>query len=167
LAGILKVTAVQGAQRYGGTYGSGDEVAVFEVDSWPGLVVINLTIGGRDVRAEVSRKAGIELGNLDFQVYPFNVWDSVAKQHQFVGVVQDKAALVDAGTPACTTWMDGIVQVVGGRMVFELDSNGLATTVEVPGVAGGLNRVAEETETWSVVVRFPRICIPQAWLKDI
>ncbi|KAB5530483.1 beta-lactamase/transpeptidase-like protein [Coniochaeta sp. 2T2.1] len=145
LAGILKIAAVQFAGRYAGTYnatdGEGEGTAVFGIDTWPGLVVRNLTMaGGRDVRAEVAKAAGVELGSLDWRVYPTNVWSKDGKRHQFVGVVQDRGALVDAGTPTCTTWLDGVVQGVGGRVVFELDDSGKAVRVEVDGVQGSWDR---------------------------
>jgi hypothetical protein len=142
LSGIVKLAAVQGARRYSGSYAGGgaDSLAVFSVDTWPGLVVENLTVAGRDVRADVAKEAGIEVGSLDFRVYPTNIWDSGRVTHQFVGVAQDRDALVDAGTPTCTTWIDGIVQGTGGRVVFGLDEKGMASTVEVSGLEGSLAR---------------------------
>ncbi|KAJ9157006.1 Beta-lactamase/transpeptidase-like protein [Coniochaeta hoffmannii] len=140
LSGILKVAALQSAGRYSGAYSGPDGLAVFGADAWPGLVVENITVGGRDVRAEVAKDAGIEIGNLDYRVYPTNIWDVGAKRHQFVGVVQDKDALVDAGTPTCITWMNGIVQGAGGRVVFGLDDEGMASSVEVAGLGGSLNK---------------------------
>ncbi|KAB5580929.1 beta-lactamase/transpeptidase-like protein [Coniochaeta sp. 2T2.1] len=142
LAGILRIAAVQFAGRYAGSYNStteeeGKGKAVLGIDTWPGLVVRNLTMaGGRDVRAEVAKAAGVELGSLDWRVYPTNVWSKDGKRHQFVGVVQDRGALVDAGTPTCTTWLDGVVQGVGGRVVFEFDDSGKVMRVKVDGVQG-------------------------------
>ncbi|OIW35475.1 beta-lactamase/transpeptidase-like protein [Coniochaeta ligniaria NRRL 30616] len=150
LGGIVEAAAGQGAGRYAGRYdggkaADGGEVtaAVFGVDAWPGLVVQNMTVGGRDVRQEVAEGAGIELGGLDWRVYPTNVWDGDGRRHQFVGVVQDRGALVDAGTPTCTTWLDGVLQGVGGRVVFELDGQGKAVAVEVPGLGVSLKREGE------------------------
>ncbi|KAH8910589.1 beta-lactamase/transpeptidase-like protein [Coniochaeta sp. PMI_546] len=143
LGGIVEIAALQGARRYGGRYSGADGEAVFGVDAWPGLVVVNMTVGGRDVRRDAAEGAGIGLGSLDFRVYPTNVWDKGGKRHQFVGVVQDREALVDAGTPTCVTWMDGMVGGVGGRLSFELDAQGKAIAVEVPEMGVTLKREGE------------------------
>lgn len=140
---LLGVAAREVAGEYAGEYagvfggkGSGNGTMETAVElkaakDGPGLVIAKMVVKGRDVRAETARKAGIEIGNLDWRVYPAI---KTKEAHQFVAVVQDVSAPVDAGTPTCITWMTvgelgaGVVE----RVVFGLDGTGRAVSVEIP-----------------------------------
>ena len=144
LAKMQGLAAAEAEERYAGVYGGGGEdvaMAVFNVsDNGPGLVVEQLVVGGRDVRAEIAAAAGIMLENLDFRVYPTNVVKGGL--HQFVAVFQDMSAPVDMGTPTCITWMtvDALGPTLGDRFVFELDGKGIATRVLIPATGVSLTR---------------------------
>ncbi|KAK1756535.1 beta-lactamase/transpeptidase-like protein [Echria macrotheca] len=136
LADIFGLAARGAMARFGGSF-SGvannmNTSVEFEISAdGPGLVVSNMVIDGKDVRAEMANQAGIETKNLDFRVYPAI---EAAGKYQFVAVYQDKNAPVDAGTPTCITWMT-VGQLGGGavdRVVFELDKDGVATGVSIP-----------------------------------
>lgn len=136
---LLGVAAREVAGEYAGVFGGkGSENGTTETavelkaaKDGPGLVIAKMVVKGRDVRAETARKAGIEIGNLDWRVYPAI---KTKEAHQFVAVVQDVSAPVDAGTPTCITWMTvgelgaGVVE----RVVFGLDGTGSAVSVEIP-----------------------------------
>jgi hypothetical protein len=127
--------------------GGGNVVEVKVSRDGPGFVVARLRLGGRDVRAETAAANGIALEDLDFRVYPsarFDGGKGKGELHQFVAVVQDMSAPVDAGTPTCVTWMTaGSLGAEGvNRFVFELDGKGIAVgvTVAARGVSYKLTR---------------------------
>jgi len=146
LGDIFTLAAKDAAARFGkvfkGRNNNGNDKAEFKIArDGPGLVVSDLVVAGVDIRAEVAAAAGIALENLDFRVYPsIEVKKGPAAGeavglYQFVAVYQDMSAPVDAGTPTCITWMT--VGEFGSsavdRVVFELDSMGVASGVRIPG----------------------------------
>lgn len=141
--GHLQQTAAQEtALRFGGSYRDGnDSVAVLNTtDNGPGLAVQKLRINGVDLRARTASKLGMQTADLDFRLYPTNVEEH--SRHQFVAVFQDQSALIDAGTPTCITWQDvGAVAGVEYRFVFELIENGMAGSLQIPGLGASLTRV--------------------------
>ncbi|KAK3312322.1 beta-lactamase/transpeptidase-like protein [Apodospora peruviana] len=156
LGNLLGLAAKQAGSQFPGTFVSGDggkDVAVIEVpeDGYPGFVVSRLVVNGKDVRAAAAQAAGIEkVEDLDFRVYATNVVADLkgkggkGKKQQFVAVLQDKSALVDAGTPTCISWMmaDGPGAAVPSRFVFELDGKGVAVKVSIPHMGVSFGRKA-------------------------
>ncbi|KAK3375795.1 beta-lactamase/transpeptidase-like protein [Lasiosphaeria ovina] len=154
LGGLFALAAAQAGAQFAGVYsspsssssssssasspgsGNGSDVAEFALArDGPGLLVARLQLGGRDVRADVAAAAGIALENLDWRAYPAG-GSADGTRHRFVAVVQDRSALVDAGTPTCVTWMAaGDEGGLAGahRFVFLLDGQGRAGGVSVPG----------------------------------
>lgn len=141
LASLQGLAAKQTAARYAGRYGAGNgsTLVVGTSKSGPGLEVTTLEVGGVDVKAQTASKMGIKRGDLDYRLYPTNVRDG--GRHQFVAVLQDKAAPVDMGTPTCITWQEvGAVEAAPLRFVFELGEGGVATAVRLPEGDVGLSK---------------------------
>ncbi|KAK3360504.1 beta-lactamase/transpeptidase-like protein [Lasiosphaeria hispida] len=138
LGDLVVLAAKEAVGRYAGVYGaSGDVVEFKAARDGPGLAVAQLVVGGKDVRGEMAKAAGMRVENLDWKVYPAMKYKGKGKgeTHQFVAVVQDMSALVDAGTPTCITWMTvGANLGPGGvdRVLFELDGKGVAASVKIP-----------------------------------
>lgn len=133
---LFRVAAKETAARYVGAFASpsGGSIVLGLTDgSSPGLEVKAWTSrrdGSRNVKKEVADAAGIDVGSLDYRLYPTNVQDSTCRQ--FVAVLQDKSAPVDAGTPTCITWQDvGAFEDVRYRFMFEMGHNGTAISVAV------------------------------------
>ncbi|KAK4497020.1 hypothetical protein PRZ48_011469 [Zasmidium cellare] len=128
---------------YVGTYtsrGEASSISLNVTEGDPGLAVTHLSINGTDWLAKTAEQSGIaRTENLDFRLYPTNLVDGQKRVWQ--GVIQDKSALVDAGTPTCITWQfvgelvrDGLAL---DQFVIELGDNGEAIVVEWPAL--GLN----------------------------
>ncbi|KAK0716062.1 beta-lactamase/transpeptidase-like protein [Lasiosphaeris hirsuta] len=138
LGDLLALAAKEAVGRYAGTYGAGGDVVEFRAaKDGPGFAVARLVVGGKDVRAEMAGAAGFKVEDLDLKVYPAMKYQGKEKgeTHQFVAVVQDTSALVDAGTPTCITWSTvGASLGPGGvdRVLFELDGSGIAASVRIP-----------------------------------
>ncbi|KAJ4327411.1 hypothetical protein N0V84_002182 [Fusarium piperis] len=121
------------ALRYAGTYKAANGgVAVLNItENGPGLEVQSLTINKADVKAEMAKKLGIKVADLDFRIYPTNVQDET--KHQFVAVFQDRSAPIDMGTPTCITWQEvGAVPGVEETLVFLLDKDERVVGFELP-----------------------------------
>lgn len=110
-------------------------------DSGPGLEMLSLVIDGVDLRAQASAESGIALASLDFRLYPSNVGSADGRVKQFVAVFQDRDAPVDMDTPTCITWMDvGSLESVPTRYLFELDDDGVASRLLLPGIEVSLKK---------------------------
>lgn len=133
---VQQLAAKQLMAKYSGRFtskaGGVLELKAFGNSTTQGLAVASLTTGheARDIRSEAAARAGIELENVDFRLYPTNVRRST--QHQFVAVLQDKAAPVDAGTPTCITWMDaGSLEGVPYRFSLDIGRDGRLASIAV------------------------------------
>lgn len=161
LIGALERTAAeQAAERYLGNYtgnsvGGGLTSLAIDVDGLGGLSLTHWTAdnGTKDVHAAYAEMAGIPAATLDFRLYPTNLKDTVttgsgnATRLAFRAVFQDVDAPVDAGTPTCVTWEDGVDKLVWNRIaldefVFELDTEGGAVGVSVPALGMNLTRMS-------------------------
>ena len=141
LGGLQQIAAAQLAAQCAGGFTGTNSMAVLNVTrNGPGLVVEELKINGRDLRAEVAAKLNIEGKNLDFRLYPTNV--GTETKRQFVAVFQDISAPIDQGTPTCITWQEvGAASGVDYRFVFELGSDGSAAKFTIPSSGIELARV--------------------------
>lgn len=135
---VLQLAAKDTASRYAGVFESSSgkgAIALKPTGGDPGLAVMKLTSGmngDRDILREVAVAAGIDSRSLDFRLYPTNVKNST--HHQFVAVIQDKDAPVDAGTPTCITWQDvGSLENFPYKFTFVVGKNGAAKAVSVQG----------------------------------
>ncbi len=132
---LVKVAAKEMVARYAGTFTSpsgGSLVLGLTDGGSPGLELKAWTSdhGARDIKNAVANASGITADSLDYRLYPTNVRDST--RQQFVAVLQDKSAPVDAGTPTCITWQDvGALEDVPYRFLFEMGRGGTATSVAV------------------------------------
>ena len=69
----------------------------------PGLDITQLRVNGTDWLAQIAQRAAIDYASdIDFRLYPTDL--ETGSKRAFRAVVQDKDALVDAGTPTCISW---------------------------------------------------------------
>ncbi|OAQ96162.1 hypothetical protein LLEC1_02113 [Akanthomyces lecanii] len=134
--GSEPISPVVDALTKTGTLGppSGGSVVLGLTDaSSPGLEIKSWTAGdggNQNVKEMVAVAAGIASSSLDYRLYPTNVRNST--RQQFVAVLQDKSAPVDAGTPTCITWQDvGALEDVPYRFLIEMGHDGTAISVSV------------------------------------
>ncbi|KAK2590805.1 hypothetical protein QQS21_011510 [Conoideocrella luteorostrata] len=124
------VAGKETATAYSGKFtgGNGNSAVLSLGDLKPGIEIKSLLVNGTDVKKQVAEKMGVKLESLDYRLYPTNIRDS--KRHQFVAVLQDRDAPVDAGTPTCITWQSvGTMIDLPYTFVFELDGEGKANAV--------------------------------------
>lgn len=152
LIALLQIDALareQARDAYVGTYtfpdnSSSSSITLNITDPAPGLAVTHLMVNGTDWLSEIAEAGGISPAkNLDFRLYPTNLVEG--KKRAWRGVMQDRDALVDAGTPTCISW-----QTVGS-----LERNGWALDefiLEVDEKSG----VASAVESEALGVRFER-----------
>ncbi|KAF2170655.1 hypothetical protein M409DRAFT_64310 [Zasmidium cellare ATCC 36951] len=122
---------------YPGTYtsaGNASSIVLNITDSGsdPGLAVTHLVVNGTDWLATIAEQSGIlDPANLDFRLYPTNLVEGGKRVWQ--GVIQDKSALADFGTPTCISWQTVGELERGGlaldAFVIEVDDSGEARTV--------------------------------------
>ena len=105
----------------------------------PGIRVSDLIANGTDWLASIAKLAGVKKTSyLDMRFYPTSVEQIMAngKKQVFQGVIQDKSALADAGTPTCVSWMTVDELEKNGqpldRFVFEIGDDGMLDAVEWP-----------------------------------
>ncbi|KAH6645383.1 beta-lactamase/transpeptidase-like protein [Truncatella angustata] len=140
LVALEGAAAAEMAARYAGEFVSDGAKAVLDVaDGGPGLVVEELVVAGLDVRGEAAARLEVEVGSLDFRLYPSNVVSGGLQQ--FVAVFQDRNAPADMGTPTCITWMDvGALEGIPVRFVFEMGDGGVAVGLRIPDRRARLDR---------------------------
>ncbi|KAK3709114.1 hypothetical protein LTR37_011093 [Vermiconidia calcicola] len=141
LGQIDELTREQADATLARTYHDGKSTLQMNLTgSDPSLKVSKLTIDGTNWLSEIAHRAGIDnvLG-LDLRLYATNLESNVSgggRQQVFQAIIQDKSALVDAGTPTCIFWQtEGELKVSGmplDRFVVETDSDGVATSVTWP-----------------------------------
>ncbi|KAF5670078.1 hypothetical protein FHETE_4761 [Fusarium heterosporum] len=138
--GYLQQIAHQETEvRYAGKFESRHAQALFNTtDNGHGLVVQKLAINGVDVKDQIAQKLGTQTRNLDFRLYPSDV--QTDSKHQWIAVFQDKSALIDMGTPTCTTWQE-IGTGVEYNFVFIKDKKGNVVGVEIPQLDVKMKRV--------------------------
>ncbi|KAK3704710.1 hypothetical protein LTR37_013684 [Vermiconidia calcicola] len=141
LGQIDELTRKQADATLAGTYHDGESMFQLKLTgSDPGLKVSKLTIDGTNWLVEIACRAGIDkASDHDLRLYPTNLESNTSgggKQQVFQAIIQDKSALVDAGTPTCISW-----QTVGelkrngvplDRFVIETGSDGVAISVTWP-----------------------------------
>ena len=138
---LQRAAAKETALRYAGEFQDNDDSsAILNItDDGPDLAFEKLRVSGVNLRAEVAGKLGIKAADLDFKLYPANVQDKT--RHQWVVVFQDMSAPADMGTPTCITWQEvGAVAGIKYRFVFELDEEGMARRIVLPGAEIKLER---------------------------
>ena len=100
----------------------------------PGLAIVQLKVNGTDWLAQIAQRAGIEpASDVDFRLYPTDL--ETGNKRAFRAVVQDKDALVDAGTPTCISWQQTVdVFQEGGlpldEFVLEMGNGGEVVAAE-------------------------------------
>lgn len=110
----------------------------------PGLAVTNMTANGTDWLQDIFQRAGIgKVEDLDLRLYPTGLEAQSSeggKRQVFQGVIQDKSAPIDAGTPTCVSWQTlGKVEIDGvaaDRFVLTFGGDGVVK--EVQWEAGGV-----------------------------
>ena len=86
--------------------------------------------------AQFAQRAAIDpVSDIDFRLYPTDL--ETGSKGAFRAVVQDKDALVDAGTPTCISWQQAAdVFQRGGlplyEFVLEMGEGGEVVAVEAP-----------------------------------
>ena len=132
LAPLQGLAGKQTAKAYAGTFAVGQEnhLVLGLGKLSPGMEVLNLTLGGHDVKQMAAKDMGIKPASLDFRLYPTDVVN--ATHHQFVAVLQNKNEPADEGTPTCITWQQVGVSAWPYTFVFRMES-GEATIVEYGG----------------------------------
>ena len=107
-------------------------------------------MNGTDWLASIASLAGINNASyLDLRLYPTNLEKSVGdrKVTAFQGVIQDKNALVDAGTPTCISWMTVDKLEKNGqpidRFLIEYDRKGVVQAVSWPAFGFTYQRAAQ------------------------
>lgn len=95
-----------------------------------------MKVNGIDWLAQIAQRAAINpASDLDFRLYPTDL--ETGSKRAFRAVVQDKDALVDAGTPTCISWQQtvDVFQREGlplDEFVLEMGDGGEVVTVEAP-----------------------------------
>lgn len=127
---------------YAGTYHDNATASKLELELTgedSGIKVAELDVNGTDWLPSIAKLAGIDkTSNLDFRLYATDLEHSTesGKKQVFQGVIQDKSALVDAGTPTCISWMTVDELEINGqpldRFVFVSAGDGEVIAVEWP-----------------------------------
>lgn len=95
-----------------------------------------MKVNGTDWLARIAQRAAIDpVSDLDFRLYPTDL--EAGSKRAFRAVVQDKDALVDAGTPTCISWQQtvDVFQREGlplDEFVLKTGNGGEVVTVEAP-----------------------------------
>lgn len=95
-----------------------------------------MKVNGTDWLAQIAQGAAVDpASDLDFRLYPTDL--EAGGKRAFRAVVQDKDALVDAGTPTCISWQQtvDVFQREGlplDEFVLEMGDGGEFVTVEAP-----------------------------------
>jgi hypothetical protein len=129
---------VQASATIAGTYTASNNstLIIGPATADPGLAITQLKVNGTDWLAQIAQRAAIDLASdIDFRLYPTDL-ESGSKR-AFRAVVQDKDALVDAGTPTCISWQQTVdVFQTGGlpsdEFVLEMGGGGEVVAVEAP-----------------------------------
>jgi len=152
LLNIDQLARAQATADLAGTYASeisgGNSTIVLEpTGSDPGLAITSLVVNSTDWLSEIAKLSHVEPQFLDLRLYPTNLESALGNRTQQAlrAVIQDKSALVDAGTPTCISWMTVDEVVKDGfaldEFIFELDGNGKAMAIRSPALKARLLRV--------------------------
>ncbi|KAK3642247.1 hypothetical protein LTR56_010824 [Elasticomyces elasticus] len=137
LGALDKLARAQANNSLAGTFTRlGEDITVQLTGEDAGLAVTEWFNGDRDVLGTVAHEAGIaSVENLDLRLYPKSRPDLLkwSTSQFFQGVLQDKSALVDAGTPTCISWKTvGLLPLKDFR--FEMDGDGKAQSLIYAGL---------------------------------
>jgi hypothetical protein len=86
--------------------------------------------------ARIARRAAVDpASDIDFRLYPTDL--QAGSKRAFRAVVQDKDALVDAGTPTCISWQQTVDAFHEGGLpldefLLETGDGGEVVAVEAP-----------------------------------
>ncbi|KAE8371318.1 beta-lactamase/transpeptidase-like protein [Aspergillus bertholletiae] len=151
LPALMKTAVTQAGARFGGAYtassGLNSSITV-SVDRLPGMFIDRFVSNGTDFRETLASLIEIDDPKaLSIRLYPTGLvskTESGGSRVAFRAVLQDMNELADAGTPTCVSWMDVDRFTYRGRtvdsFVFEMDGDGNAVGVEVPGLELQLSR---------------------------
>ena len=146
-----RTAAAEATMNYAGNYTSGQGVSsmTIDVDGLSGLSVLNWTANGGDVdvKGAYAQLLAIPAETMDMRLYPTDLHNAKSNRTNltFRAVFQDTAAPADAGTPTCTTWRDGVDELVYNgfaldEFVFTLDKQGGAVTVTIDALGMTMER---------------------------
>lgn len=139
-------------QNFGGIYQTnGSRMTIAVNDSLPGMAVTTLSANGKDIKAQYAQLMSIKPAAFSFRLYSTNLQTELdengSSRVAFRAVFQDENALVDAGTPTCVTWETVDALTSGTKaldlLVFTVDENGSAVSVEVPALNVSMVRSKE------------------------
>jgi len=142
---IDRLARAQANATIAGTYTADNNstLTISPVTSDPGLAITQLNVNGTDWLSEIAQRAGIEpASDIDFRLYPTSL--VTGNRRAFRAVIQDKDALVDAGTPTCISWQQTVD-------VFEREGRPLDEFVLE--MDDGDEIVAVEATAWGVVFK--------------
>ncbi|KAK5715298.1 hypothetical protein LTR17_016814 [Elasticomyces elasticus] len=136
LGALDKLARTQANDNLAGTFiRPGENITVQLSGHDAGLAVTEWFNGDRDVLGTLAHDAGIaSVKNLDLRIYPKNRmnWLGGWTSQSFQGVLQDKSALEDAGTPTCISWKTiGLLPLK--EFVFEMSGDGKAQNLVCAG----------------------------------
>ncbi|KAK5675756.1 hypothetical protein LTS10_011483 [Elasticomyces elasticus] len=136
LGALDKLARTQANDNLAGTFiRPGENITVQLTGDDAGLAVTEWFNGDRDVLGTLAHDAGIAfVKSLDLRIYPKNRmnWLGGWTSQSFQGVLQDKSALVDAGTPTCISWKTiGLLPL--NEFVFEMSGDGKAQNLVYAG----------------------------------
>ncbi|KAK2755034.1 hypothetical protein FQN54_006562 [Arachnomyces sp. PD_36] len=148
LPALERAAMSQANASYSGVYSCAqdDSSITIEVDMEVGLSVTAWTNRGVDVRESLATSQGMKPSSLSIRLFPTNLIteSESGSKRAFRAVFQNKDAFADSGTPTCITWMfvDEILNdsMAMDRFVFGLDSDGQATSLDVPALKATLER---------------------------
>lgn len=106
---IDKLARIQANGTIAGTYtaDNNSNIIIGPATADPGLAITQLKVNGTDWLAQIAKNAGIEpASDTDFRLYPTEL--ETGSKRAFRAVIQDKDALVDAGTPTCISWQQTV-----------------------------------------------------------
>ena len=135
---IDKLARTQANGTIAGTYTADNNstLVIGPATADPGLAIIHLIVNGTNWLAQIAQRAAIDpASDIDLRLHPTDL--EAGSKKAFRAVVQDKDALVDAGTPTCIGWQQTIdlLQREGlplDGLVLETSDGGEFVTVEAP-----------------------------------
>ncbi|KAK5720145.1 hypothetical protein LTR15_007418 [Elasticomyces elasticus] len=133
LGALDKLARTQANDNLAGTFTlPGENITVQLTGDDAGLAVTEWFVRDRDVLGTLAHDAGIaSVKNLDLRLYPQNHLENqkLYTSQSFQGVLQDKSAPVDAGTPTCISWKTVGLRPLKKFRFEEMDEDGKAQSL--------------------------------------